>query len=110
MCAFDLISDISTLTTLPEKTLRKLGDKGIECICHNVLESLEEDSMETSIDIGVGVVKIIIDEDEIAYRFIPSTKLEDKLISTVTTKSDPLVEKIEDGLTARILNTYKDLI
>lgn len=107
---FDLIGDISILTTLPDKTLRRLCDKGIECICHNVLEKTQQNEIETNIDIDIGTIKILVDNDEIHYRFIPSNKLEDKLIETLTSGVDPLVKDIEDNLTSRILNAYKDLI
>lgn len=110
MSRFDLISDISLLTTLPDKTLRKLCDKGAECICHNVLESINEAENETSVDLTIGELKIIVRDDEIHYKFKPSSKLESMLVSTLTTKEDPLVKSVEDGLVSRIMNTYKDLI
>lgn len=110
MNTFDLISDISLLTTLPDKTLRKLCDKSNECICHNVLESIQEGSSEVSIDISIGTIKIFIENDELHYRFIPSHRLEDMLIQAICTGKDPLVSHIEESLSAKILNTYKDLI
>jgi hypothetical protein len=106
----DLVSDIATLTTLPDKTLRRLCDKSMECICHNVLETLQNDELETNIDISIGNIKIIVENDEIHYRFIPSSKLEDMLIETLNTRNDPLITDIEESLTVRILNAYKDLI
>ena len=110
MSNFDLISDICTLTTTPEKTLRKLCDKSLECVCHDVLENLNNSVQETSIDISIGELKIIIADDEIHYRFVPSSKLEQMLVDSITTMEDPLIDTIEDGLVARLLNTYKDLI
>lgn len=110
MSDFEMISDISTLTTIPDKTLRKLGDIGVECVCHNVLENLNDSNFETSIDVYVGELKIIVDNDEIHYRFVPSSKLEQMLVESISTNKDPLVTKIEEGLVSRILNTYKDLV
>lgn len=110
MSTFDLVSDISLLTTLPDKTLRKLCDKGNECICHNVLEALQEDNNEINIDISIGTLKILIEDDELHYRFIPSNKLEEMLIQSISTGKDPLITHIEESLTSKILNTYKDLI
>ena len=110
MTTFDLISDLSILTTLPDKTLRRLCNKGVECICHNVLEKTQQNELETNIDISIGVIKIMVDNDEIHYRFIPSGTLEDKLVETLTSGVDPLVKDIEENLTNRILNAYKDLI
>jgi hypothetical protein len=110
MNTFDLVSDISTLTTLPDKTLRRLCDKSVECICHNVLETLQNEELETSIDISIGTIKIIVDNNEIHYRFIPSNKLESMLVETINSGVDPLVKHIEESLTNRILTAYKDLI
>lgn len=107
---FDLVSDISTLTTIPDKTLRKLCDRGIDCICHSVLDVEASGESETLINVGIGEIKIIHINDELHYRFVPSAKLEKALINAITTGEDNLVRDIEESLVTRILNTYKDLI
>ena len=106
----DLIYDISLLTSVPYKTLKNLCDKSNECICHSVLETLQESIRETTVDIGIGQLTVVVDSDEIYYKFKPAPKLEEMLINTVTTNSDPLVTQIEQKLVNRILNTYKDLM
>lgn len=106
----DLISDISLLTSVPYKTLKNLCDKSNECICHSVLENINEYSMETVIDISIGQLTIAVVNDEIHYKFKPSNKLEGMLINTISTNVDPLVTNIEQSLVSRILNTYKDLV
>lgn len=110
MSGFDLISDVSLITTLPYKTLLKICDKGAECLCHNVLEGIQNDENEIDIDISIGTIKILIEDEELHYRFVPSKRLEEMLITTVCDGNDPLVKHIEESLSARILNTYKDLI
>jgi hypothetical protein len=110
MNKYDLISDIALLTTTPEQSLRKLCDKSAECICHNVLERINDSSIDTTIDISIGELKIIVDGDEIHYKFSPSESFEEMLVNTILNKKDPLVTRIEDGLINRILSTYKDLI
>ena len=110
MDTFDLVSDISKLTTIPDKTLRNLCDKGIECICHDVIEMIQKESEETNIELGIGLLKIIKEEDELHYRFIPSSKLEDSLINSIVNNEDPLTYRIEEALKNRIVNTYKELI
>ncbi len=106
----DLINDISLLTSVPYKTLKNLCDKGNECICHGVLESIHDDAMDTVIDISVGQIIITVDNDAIYYRFKPSSKLEEMLRDTVVHKNDPLINDIEQSLVSRIMNTYKDLV
>ena len=110
MATFDLISDLSLITTIPNKTLQRLCDKGTECICHDVLETIQSEETSTDIDISVGTIKIIIEDDELHYRFIPSRRLEEMLVNSIGSGEDPLVACIENSLSSRILNTYKDLI
>ena len=110
MKEIDLISDLSLLTSIPYKTLKNLCEKGNECICHSLLESINEDDIKTVIDVGIGQLLVMIDNDEIHYQFKPSNKLEDMLIDTISNKNDPLITDIEQSLVSRILNTYKDLI
>ena len=106
----DLISDISLLTSVPYKTLKNLCDKSNECICHSILENVKDSNVETIIDIGIGNLTVIVDNDEIHYKFRPGSKLEEMLIDTISNNNDPLVTHIEKSLVSRILNTYKDLI
>lgn len=110
MMTFDLISDLSLLTTIPKKTLQRLGDQGAECLCHDVLESIQSGETCTDIDIDIGTIKVIIEDDELHYRFAPSRRLEEMLINSIRSGEDPLVSHIEDSISSRILNTYKDLI
>ena len=106
----DLISDISLLTSVPYKTLKNLCDKGNECICHSILENVRDSNVETIVDVGIGQLTIIVDNEEIHYKFRPSAKLEEMLINTISSNDDPLVTHIEQSLISRILNTYKDLV
>lgn len=106
----DLISDISLLTSVPYKTLKNLCDKSNECICHSILENTQAFIGETIIDIGVGQLIVVVNNDEIHYRFKPSSSLENMLVETLSTRKDPLVTQIEQKLVSRILNTYKDLM
>lgn len=106
----DIISDISSLTMIPLKTLHKLTDKSIECICNDVYESQLNGDEISVIDLGIGKLSIKILPDNISYMFIPSKSLESEVKHTVMSKSSPLIKSIEEGLASRILNTYKDLI
>lgn len=64
---------------------------------------------ESSIDIGFGKLCILIEDNNVFYKFIPSHKFEEKLLHTITYKSSPLIEKADDLLVQKIKNTYKDL-
>ena len=78
----NIIKDISTLTTIPYATLVKLVDIAELCICHAVEESKLRNGDLTSINIGVGTLNIKTSDDEIKYKFIPSSKLEENVSLT----------------------------
>lgn len=104
-----MFEQISKITTIPVLTLKKLFNN-IECyICHRVLENFLDHEAESSIDIGFGKLYILIEDNNVFYKFIPSHKFEENLLHTITYKSSPLIEKADDLLVQKIKNTYKDL-
>lgn len=106
----NLIEDLSTLTTIPQEALNKLITKAIWCICDTIQESKLQNSTTTKINIGLGNL-IIIDEDEqIKYKFIPNTELEDGVRDTLIEGKNPLSLTLEKTLVSKILKTYKDII
>ena len=107
---YNIIEDISTITTIPLKTLYKLADKAGDCLCNNVLESKNMDDNTSTMDIGIGKIIVNITPQNITYTFSPSKELEVKMVEAIKTNNSPLVENIETNLAAKILNTYKDLI
>ena len=107
---FDLCTDIATLTTSPLTSIQRLADIGIDCICSDVYESETNGESLACIDIGVGFLNILFFDDEIKYKFVPNSSLENKLVETLRTHVDPLVKRIESTLNDRILSTKKELI
>lgn len=105
----NLIKDVSTLTTIPEKSLNKLMDKTYWCISNEVVESLKQDSNVIEIDIGIGELYIKVVDDTIQYKFIPSAKLNDTVKNTVINKRNVLEDTLEKTLINKIVDTYKDL-
>lgn len=107
---YNILNELSTVTTIPIKDLKNLSNRSNELICHGVLECVKLGDTEAVFDIGLGTVKISILDDELFYRFEPSTKLEKMLIESVSNNSDPLIKAVEDKITDRILRAYKDLM
>lgn len=105
----DLIKDVATLTTIPEKSLVKLVDKSYWCISNEVIESLKQGDTVTEIDIGIGILYIKVIDDTIQYKFIPSAKLNDTVKDTVINKRNILEDTLEKTLVNKIVDTYKDL-
>jgi hypothetical protein len=105
-----IIEDLATLTTISQNALVNLNEKTHACICHSVCESMLEGNPLTEIDLGIGILYIKCEEDQIKYKFIPSKKLEENVTSTVKNKVSPLVFEVETSLKDRIESTYKNLL
>ena len=63
----DTIKDVSTLTTIPEKTIMKLVQKFIFSICETVLEDIKDEQEVTELNIGLGTLYIKHVNDEIKF-------------------------------------------
>lgn len=105
----NLIDDLSTLTTIPPATLRKLADKSIASIAYGVQENMLNCNNITSIDIGIGTLNILADDTQIMYKFIPSKQLEKAITNTVLDGKSPLIHELETTLRDKVVNVYKDL-
>ena len=107
---YDLVKNLNTLTLIKSSILHKLVTISENCICDYTLESVENDEDIVTIDIGIGIIYINILDSELSYKFVPSKKLEKKIIKTIETGDSPLIQDIEDKLNQRIFNTYKELL
>lgn len=105
-----LASDLEKLTTIPEKSLDKLFQRTTCCICNAVEESLLAEEDITEIDLGFGILKILVKDNEIKYKFVPSAKLNDSIVATITNGHNTLTVAVEAALVERITNAYKDLL
>lgn len=107
---YNVIEDISRLTSVSQNTLDKMVQKGVYSICdsvENTMMSMEDNV--TVLDIGIGTLSIMVENEEIQYKFIPSKKLESCLISTCINGKSPLVDIIDKSIKAKINIAYKDL-
>ncbi len=105
-----LIEDLSVLTTIPLNNLNKLLDKALWCFCDCVDESRISKENITSIDIGIGVISICVEDNNIQYRFVPSKKLESAVKAVIVEGKNPLIETAEDKLTKGMLEIHKSFI
>ena len=105
-----LFSDISALTGIPKLTLEKICDKAKLSICDSVLEQLINRDPQTIIDIGVGTLYIRVEDCEIKYKFIPNKDLDKMICTAVSTKNNPLINKLDSTLKERVISTYKELL
>lgn len=106
----NVIKDISTITTISEKTLNKLKDRVILSICENVTEDKMEDKTLSEIDLGIGVLYIgYADTSAVKYKFIPSEELQKNVRETLNGKLNLMNDTLNAALSQAFENIYKDL-
>lgn len=103
---YNLIDDLSKLTTIQKASLQSLCDKAEMCISHSA-SFLEEGDVAT-IDIGIGDLHIGYLDGVVRYKFIPSTSLE-KSVAQALQGNSQLLQECEQALVNKITNTYKTL-
>lgn len=106
----DILKDVSTITTIPLATLKSLSEKEIWCIVSNFCNNIKIGENLSELDLGIGILQLYYDKDQIRYKFIPSSKLEEALISSAQNHTNPLELMLEKSLITKIMNIYKDII
>lgn len=106
----NIVEDVSILTTIPKKSLDRIIEKSHSCICHSVYENLCEHELLTELNIGIGTLYIKLENENVLYKFVPCKKLDESVKETFRNKKSPLVKKVEDALSTRIVHTYKDMM
>lgn len=105
----DLIQDIASLTTIPKDWLDKLVTKSEWCIVSAFKELPKENSIH-EFNLGIGILYIQYNNDELFYKFKPSSRLEKALIEFFLHGENPLELVLEKRLVDKITNTYKDIL
>ncbi len=105
----NIIEDVSKLTTIPEKTLNKLTQKIIYCICEQIQEDILEEKEISELDLGLGTLYIKYVGDQIKYKFIPASDLEKAVYSTVVKKLNLMETALNEALAKKFIDVYKDL-
>lgn len=105
----NIIKDLSTLTTVDMKTLESLLNKMMMCMYDVILESCIEQKDVVEMNIGIGTLSLLYQNNEIKYKFKPSAKFEEGIVKTIKTKNNTLDETIDKELKERLVHTYKDL-
>ena len=110
---YNLVKELSTLSTIPEKTLNKLTDKVTYCVCDSVAEAMSEneyDDKSIDIDIGIGKLSIGYVDDNVVYKFIPSESLDASVKQAVLNGRNLLEDTLEKSFIDKVTNVYKDLV
>ena len=104
-----LLEDLSIISGVAITNLDKLNSLQEDIIGHAVLESVLNKEPVVEIDIGIGLLYILLTDEEIKYKFIPSNRVQNSVQAAITKKKSSLTKRTDDTLSRRIMNTYKDL-
>lgn len=105
----DIIEEVSLLTTVQKLSIDRLCKQIIKCICANICEAKMLDNNNLCLDIGIGNLYICITDNDVKYRFEPSSYLDSSVIDSVLTGKNPVKDDIEQALLNKINTTYKEL-
>lgn len=106
----NLIEDLAKLFNIKPSLLKKFSRAADYCIGDYILESKLNDEDLTNIDIGIGILKLIVVDDSLTYKFIPSKKLETIIIDAYQKEKSEMTKVLEDNLENRLLSAYKELL
>ncbi len=103
--------DVATLTTIPKKTLDKLNDKVLYCICETIMEDmLDEKSVSKFNFFNLFTLYIKFDDPEgIKYRVVPNETLTKNVNDTVKNKLNLLEDTLNKNLALKFAEVYKNI-
>ena len=100
--------DLSALTNISITSIDKILDRYQDVICYQLQENLLNNPDEITLDIFIGKLILYINKNEVTYKFIPSSKFEKDIISTINNNECPLIGRLEKTLTEKITTAYKE--
>lgn len=105
-----LSSDLSVLTGVSEATIKKFIPLCNYVIGHTVHEQQCKSDELSEVDLGIGILKILVDDTHIKYRFVPDKELESMILQTIKTRRSPILTKLDCNLNDKLQKTYKELL
>lgn len=107
---YSLQDDLKTLTNISSDVIDKLVNKILYIICDDVLDTHLNNNTVTDIDTGIGILSICVDNNQIKYRFIPSTIVESAVKNTIVDLKSPVKERASKTLASKINEIYEELL
>jgi hypothetical protein len=105
----NIVSDTAVLTTIPEKTIKKIMDKMVYAIAEAVVEARITNQSVIELNIGLGTLFIKLEDDSIQYKFVPGEKLEESVKNSFINQQNLLEDVLDASLVNKLTNIYKDL-
>jgi hypothetical protein len=96
----NIITDLSTLTRVPNKTLTELSHKATLCIGSIIAEAKAKGESAVIINIGIGTLSI--DLIDMQCKFVPSRELKSTIKTCIADPIDPLELVLEQSLAEKL--------
>ena len=106
----DFNNDFSILTGMSINSILNTDKKVMAVICSYLNDAVKNRENEISVDIGIGDIVFLIEDDTMKYRFIPSKKFERMIIDAVVDEVNPLMQMLEKRCGEETLRIYKELL
>lgn len=106
----NVIEDINTITSIPKANIAKLFQRVEWLVCNSVYEAHISGESLAEVNLGFGKLSILIDGNELRYRFQPSRKTEAMLQAIFEKGYDPIAAEAEKAVVGTTLKAYKDLL
>ena len=106
----EIIKDLNSLTSIPEKILEKLSDNILFLILQNLEETLTKKENICEINLNLGTLIISIEEEELKFKFIPSKKLEKEILKTLELNENSMTQILTNNMVNALEKTYKELL
>ena len=105
-----ILDDVEKLTNVKTSVLSKIMGCLNFAIVDNIIEEIYKGNDYVEIDIGIGVLSIVVSDDEVRYVFKPSSSLENGVIHAINDNENILEEKLSSGINNHVYKTYKDML
>ena len=106
--SLNVITDLSVLTHIPNKTLTELSHKLTLCIGNIIAESKAKGEQAVIINIGIGTLSI--DLIDMQCKFVPSRELKTTIKTCINEPIDPLELALEQALIEKMNHFVEEVL
>ena len=104
----NVITDLSVLTHIPNKTLTELSHKLTLCIGNIIAEAKSKGEQAVIINIGIGTLSI--DLIDMQCKFVPSRDLKATIKTCMSESIDPLELALEQSLIEKMNRFVEEVL
>lgn len=108
MLEVNIISNLGTLTKVPNKIFQELISKTSLCIGSAIHDAIQEKEEVLSLNIGIGSLNIQL--ADMQCKFIPNRELKNTIKKCLDTEIDPLEFELEQAFIDRLLKLCNEVL